>query len=717
MRTGLIAGVAVAAFAYPAAVVVGLGLRAGADGVESLPSQLNVQPPAQTSYVYAADGTTLLTEFYSEDRRFVPLAATSPYVQEAVIATEDSRFFEHRGVDVKGTIRAFVANQRAGAVSQGASTLTMQYVRNVLRDQARTPQDTVDATEQSTGRKVREMKLALELEKTWSKPQILEGYLNVAYYGHRAYGIWAASKIFFSKSPDQLTLAESALLAGLVQAPTSYDPTVDSAAATQRRNYVLDRMVDLGYISAAEALPAKASPVVLNLSTSPNDCVSVPAGHNDWGFFCDVFKQWWMRQPAFGANPDERLDNLRTGGYTIVTSLDPRVQAIAHTSVVQKESNNSRYALGEAVVQPGTGYVRALAVNRVYALDQSRNGVNTDPAKHAAGVPGSYPNTVAMLLGGGDVNGYQAGSTFKMFTMLTALQQGMTLNTAIYSPPKLTSAYYSGGDSRSTCKGGHWCPVNASSSMTGVQTMWSGFGKSVNTYWVQLEERVGAANVVSMAEKLGLTWHTDTDRLQATPAQRNAWGAFTLGVADTTPLEVANAYATVAADGVYCESLPVQSVKGPNGVEVSVAGTPVAAPRCTQAVSQATARAAADAALCTTGGGAKTGSCGSWSTYPGSASEVGRPFAGKTGTTDDTRAAWFVGFTPDLVGASFIADPDNPHDVAGDWNHWKPDQTVVDTIKRALAGSPVRYFTPPPASAVGTPQKVAVPKSAAKTRT
>ncbi|HWB38590.1 MAG TPA: transglycosylase domain-containing protein, partial [Rugosimonospora sp.] len=626
MRTGIIAGLAAAVFAYPLPAVVGLGLRAGADGFEGLPARLLVDPPAQTSYVYAADGTTLLTEFYAEDRRYVPLTATSPWVQEAVIATEDGRFFDHHGVDLKGTIRAFLANQRAGGVSQGASTLTMQYVRNVLRDQAATPQQTVDATEQSAGRKVREMKLAVELEKTWSKSKILEGYLNVAYYGHQAYGIWAASRIFFGTTPDRLTLAQAALLAGLVQAPSSYDPTVDPDAARDRRDHVLDRMADLGYLSPALAAQAKAEPVTLHLTASPNDCVAVAPQHNDWGFFCDVFKQWWMRQPAFGANPSERLDNLRTGGYTIVTSLDPRVQGIAQGTVLRTESTSSRYALGEAVVQPGTGLVKALAVNRRYALDQSHNGPSTDPAKRAAGIRGSYPNTVAALLGGGNVNGYQAGSTFKMFTMLAALEQGYTLNTAIYAPQRLTSAYYTGGG-RSTCAGGHWCPVNASRSMTGVQTMWSGFGKSVNTYWVQLEQRVGAANVVAMAERLGLTWHTPIDQQLASPALRNSWGAFTLGVADTTPLEVANAYATVAADGIYCEAMPVVSITGPDGKPATSGGVPVAAPRCSRAVSQATARAAADAALCTTGAGGKGGHCGGWSTYPGAAAAVGRPFA------------------------------------------------------------------------------------------
>ncbi len=699
LRTGLIAGVVVAAVSYPLAAITGQLVRSAADAVVSLPAALDVDPPAQTSYLYAADGTTLITEFYAEDRRTVALADTTPWVQEAVIATEDARFFVHHGVDVKGTVRAFVANQRVGGVAQGASTLTMQYVRNVLRDQARTPQDTVDATVRSSGRKAREMRLALELEKTWSKQRILAGYLNVAYFGHRAYGIWAASHVYFSKTPAQLSLGEAALLAGVVQAPSAYDPTVDPAAATARRDYVLDRMAALGYLSADLVGRAKAEPVTLHLSTAPNDCVS--AAHNDWGFFCDVFKQWWMRQPAFGANPDERLDHLRSGGYTIVSSLDPRIQAVAQRAVLGKEPVTSSYALGEALVQPGTGLVQALAVNRVHALDQSHNPANSDPAKRRAGVPASYPNTVGMLLGGGDEVGYQAGSTFKMFTMLAALEHGTPLNTRIYAPRTLVSTYYGGETGRNSCRGGHWCPSNASGAMTGYQTMWSAFGKSVNTYWVQMEQRVGAGNVVAMAERLGLRWHTDVDRRMAGPGQRDGWGSFTLGVADTTPLEMAAAYATVAADGIYCEPLPVRSIAGPDGAAIRHGGAPVAAPRCTRAVSPATARAAADAARCPTGYGAARGSCGGWSTAPGSAAAVGRPFAGKTGTTDNTQAAWFVGFTPELAGASFIADPDNPHHVAGDGNSWKPDRTVVESIHAALTGAPVRQFIPPPPGIVG----------------
>jgi membrane peptidoglycan carboxypeptidase len=703
VRAGLIAGVVSAAVAYPIAAVGGLGAKAGADLINGLPRNLNVNPQAQTTYLYAADGRTLLTTFYEEHRKYTPIGQISPYVQQAIVASEDARFFEHRGVDMKGIARAFVANQQAGAVSQGASTLTMQYVRIALRDSAQTPAEAIAATEQTNGRKIREMRFATELEKQVSKTEILERYLNAAYFGHRAYGIFAASEVFFSKRPKDLTLVEAATLAGLVKAPSGYDPAKrDRAAATDRRNYVVNRMVELGYISADAAAAAKKQPIRLRLTTPPNDCISVPRRYNSWGFFCDFLKSWWMSQPAFGANPGEREEQLRRGGYRIVLSIDPRVQQIAQRHVLNNLSTSSPYANGAVFVQPGTGLVKAMAVNRVYSLDQRHNGPHTDRSKRGL-IPSTYPNTVNPLLGGGDLPGYQAGSTFKIFTLLAALDAGYPLSTSFFAPYRLVSRYLAGWSEPSTC-GGRWCPHNASGAMTGRHNMWTGFGKSVNTYFVQLEQAIGAERVVRMAERLGLRWRTDVDKMMAAPGRANKWGAFTLGVADTTPLEMANAYATIAADGRYCEPLPVRSITGPDGKPVmyTPAGATrpveVAKPRCTQAVSMAAARAATDAARCVTGYGASRGGCGGWSTGSMAYPMINRPFAGKTGTTDSTRAAWFVGFTPELAEASFVADPDHPLNAVGDRFYNDPIRAVAYTIRDSLAGKRVRYFSPPPRS-------------------
>jgi len=232
--------------------------------------------------------------------------------------------------------------------------------------------------------------------------------------------------------------------------------------------------------------------------------------------------------------------------------------------------------------------------------------------------------------------------------------------------------------------------------MAGVHTMWSGFGQSVNTFFVQLEQMVGAERVVRMAERLGLTWHTDEDRRLASPENANNWGAFTLGVADTTPIEMANAYATLAADGVYCEATPIISITDSRGRPVAAGN-----PKCTQVISADVARAAVDVTRCPPGGQPFAGSCGGWSTAPGIAAAVGRPMGGKTGTPDNPRAAWFVGFTPELAAAAFIADPDNPFHVAGDWNAHKTNDAVAGLLKRGLEGFPIRDFTPPSPAMVG----------------
>jgi len=712
LRAGLIAGVVVAAASYPLAAVGGLSAKAGAHAVDALPADLVIPPLAQTTYVYASDGKTLLTEFYQEDRTYTPISKMSPYIQEAIVASEDSRFYDHDGVDVRGVARAFVANDQAGDVSQGASTLTMQYVRNALRDGADTPQSALEATEQTDSRKVKEMKLALELEHKMTKTQILEGYLNVAYFGHRAYGVDAAAHIYFSTTPENLTLPQAAMIAGIVQAPTTYDPTgSDKGAALARRNYVINRMAQLGYISPAVAKADTATPIKLKLSTPPNDCVSISKKHNDWGFFCDMFKTWWLSQPAFGKTQDDRLDALEQGGYRIVTSISPKIQSAAQHAVLKNESKNSKYALGEVLIQPGTGRVKAMAVNRTYSLDQSHNKPNSDRLKRNKHIKGNYPNTVAPLLGGGDLPGYQAGSTFKTFTMLAALDMGYTLNMSYYAPEKYRSIYLGSG-----C-GGRWCPSNASGSDTGRQNMWSGFGKSVNTYWVQVEQKIGAGQAVRMAQQLGVKFRTPIDQKLASPAHRNGWGSFTLGVADTTPLDIANVMATIANQGTYCEPLPVQSITGPDGkpamMDVNGKQVRVDAPRCHRVFSKDVARAATDAARCVTGYGAARGGCGGSGTAHQIYGEVGHPIAGKTGTTDENRTAWFSAFTPQLAVSSFVADPDSAADAAGGGQHPKPMATVGATMKNALKGMPKLHFTPPSNKMLGKahPHKLVCPAS------
>ncbi|WP_446216530.1 transglycosylase domain-containing protein [Micromonospora sp. IBHARD004] len=695
LRAGLIAGIVVAAVAYPLAAFTGIGAKATAHAVEQKTSILKTALPAETSYLYAPDGKTVLTMFYEEYRQYTKISDMSANIQQAIVAAEDNRFYQHRGVDPKGVARAFVANARSNGVSQGASTLTMQYVRMALRDSASTPKEVQEATQQTSLRKVKEMRMALDVEKELSKEQILERYLNSAYFGHRAYGIYAAAQIFFSKTPATLTPVEAATLAGLVKSPSEYDPiTSDQKDATGRRNYVLDNMTRLGYMSPDAAAAAKAEPIRIKLTNPPNDCASIDDKHTRWGFYCDYLKNWWSAQPAFGENRLERMDKLRRGGYRIVLAIDPKIQDAAEKNVGAKENTGSPFANGIVVAEPGTGRIKAMAVNRNYSLDLSENPSSSNP-EAGPKVKANYPNTVAPLLGGGSLPGYQAGSTFKMFPMLAALNSGKTLSTEFNAPYRYRSRVYN-----------DWQPTNASGAMSGQQTMWSAFGKSVNTYWVWMEEQIGADKGVRLAEQLGLRWRTDVDRDHASPTKAKQWGAFTLGVSDATPLEMANAYAAIAADGRYCEAIPVNSILNRDGTPATYS-TPggvqreIAKPRCRQVVSADAARAATDAARCPTGDTPAKGGCGGWSTADSVRGTVGRPVAGKTGTTDSTRSAWFVGYTPELAAASFIADPDNPFNAVGDGQSQVPIGAVAETLRDALKGQPTRQFTPPSDQIVG----------------
>ncbi|MEV0136394.1 transglycosylase domain-containing protein [Dactylosporangium sp. NPDC050688] len=673
---GVISGLVVAASVLPLALIGGSTVNAGRDVWRNLPSDLALPPPPQATYVYANDGKTLITTFYDEYRKDVPLEQIAPVLQQAVVAAEDTRFYQHRGVDGKSVLRALVSNGRGGA-QQGASTLTMQYVRNVLRnDPSLSPQQRVDAVADTPARKVREMRYATMLEQHLSKQDILKGYLNIAYFGAGAYGVYAASQTYFGKSALELTLPEAALLAGLLQSPDGDNPiSGDRDAALRRRAYTLDAMTKMGVISASDAAAAQAQELKLTQRGLPNNCVSVPQAHNDWGFFCDYFRQWWGSQPEFGATRAERDDALRTGGYTVVTSLDPGIQAIALNQSLSVYGYGSARSMPLAVVTPGTGRVLAMAVNRRYSLDPN-------PRQHP-----QYPNTVNQLIaGGGGVAGYQAGSTFKMFTMLAALDAGMPLSTRYKAPSRLATVWPGSGPG--SC-GGRWCPGNDSPSwMDGDRTMWNGFGRSVNTYFVWLEQQIGARRVVEMAQRFGITFRSSADAAMA--AKADQWGSFTLGVASTTPLDLANAYAAIAAGGLYCQPLPVLSITDSDGKPVDAA-----APKCRQVVSEDVAAAATDAARCPVSRSSAYNKCDGGTAENVSGILGGRPVAGKTGSSERNSTETFVGFTPQIAAAGIAVNADNPNDHVGSGIAGSVNTAVAQTMAGALRGQPVQAFRPP----------------------
>jgi len=665
----------VAALAVVAAIPISVVLTAGSHWADAhnvaLPAQLVTPPDAQGSRIYAADGKTLITTFYDEDRHDVALATIAPVMQKAIVAAEDTRFFQHGGVDLKGVARALVNDSQDGTAQQGASTLTMQYVRNVLKeDPSLTAAQQQDATADTLSRKVREAQYAIKLEQVLSKQQILQNYLNIVYFGDGAYGIDAAAQRFFGTPPDKLDLAQSALLAGVVQSPDADNPASGSrAAARTRQLYVLAAMAKSGAITPAQQAAAAAEKLRFRAQATPNGCSDAGGGSAGWGFYCDYLRRWWDQQPAFGATAAERDLALRRGGYRVVTALRPDVQAEATRQSRSVYGVHSSRALPIAVVQPGTGQVLALAVNRAYGTGR---GQTVNP----------------LISGGGDLHGYPSGSTFKMFTMLAALEAGMPLSTGFDAPAKLPTQWPDSGPGN--CNG-MYCPGNDNPSwMDGFRTMWNGFGRSVNTYFVHLEQQVGPAAVVAEAKKLGISLSAPSDaRMAKTSA--STWGSFTLGVVDTTPLELAEAYATVASGGMYCKPLPVVSVTDPHGRRIPIS------PQCSRALSPDVAHAAADAARCPVGQQSTYAKCDG-----GTATQVAgffgdRQVAGKTGSTENNQTETFIGFTTTMAAAGTAADPADPADHVGSG----VESQVVDAVGRTLraavgaAGSP--DFTPPSA--------------------
>ncbi|WP_435055695.1 transglycosylase domain-containing protein [Micromonospora aurantiaca (nom. illeg.)] len=692
LLAGLLAGLVLALAALPGGLLGGFAARAALGAYADLPDALRTPVQPQRSYLYANDGTTLITTFYDVNRTDVSLDEIAPVMRQAIIAAEDRRFYSHGGADLRGIARALVANVKGGGTEQGGSTLTMQYVRNVLKtDPNRTPEERQAATEQTVGRKLQEIRYANALEQSLSKDEILNRYLNIAYFGSGAYGVAAAGQRYFGKAPADLTLGEAALLAGLVQSPDAYSPIDgDKDQALARRGYVLDAMAETGAITPQQAAAAKTEPLTLRPTAQPNGCTATAQGHDDWGFFCDYLRRWWLTQPAFGSTPEEREQALRRGGYRVVTTLDPEIQQTAQEQATKVYGYGNKRALPIAAVEPGTGRVLAMAVNRHYSLDANPDG------------QANHPNTVNPLISGGaSVDGYQAGSTFKMFTMLAALEAGKPLSTGFDAPSRLPTRYAS--DDEGNCDG-TWCPANANPQwMDGYRMMWDGFGRSVNTYFVWLAEQVGEDKVVEMAQRLGITFRADSDAAFARDNAAN-WGAFTLGVAATTPLDLANAYATVAAEGTYCTPLPVVSVTAPDGGAVDVAQ-----PSCKRVLEPDVARAATDAARCPVGQQSAFDQCNG-GTATAVDRIVGRPVAGKTGSSERNATETFVGYTPQVAVAGIAANPDDVTDPVGSAVQAKVIDAVARTIKTALAGKPVADFTAPSRALVGDPQRPQPPR-------
>ncbi len=603
-------GVLVAGIAIPFVAVAGLGARATADSMDNLPRSLTTQPLAQRTRVLAADGSLLAT-WYQQNRINVPLDKVAMIMRKAILSIEDYRFYDHGALDLKGTLRALVTNQASGGVVQGGSSITQQMVKQTLINQAGEDKKKIAAAQADTfERKFRELQYAIAFEQKYSKDWILERYLNVSYFGDGVYGIDAAARHYFHRPAAALKLRQAALLAGIVKNPTDYDPTNDPAQARQRRNVVLGRMAELNVISRSEARKASKRSLGLRVSSTRNGCVGT-----NGEFFCDYVREYLLADPALGATVTDRKRLLNGGGLTIQTTLDPRMQRAADTAVANHVKATDQAIGGLAMVQPGTGQVRAIAQSRPMGSNRAKGQTFLNYV-----VPRQY----------GDANGFQAGSTFKAFVLAAAIDQKTPLNTRIPAPPTIQIR----PDQLRTCDGtlqsnDVWTVGNSTGKETSYD-LYSGTQNSINTFYAQLEVRTGLCEPVTLAREMGVI-----------VPESDVVGPFTLGVTDTNPVTMASAYATFAARGEYCEPHPVTSVTTSTGkVLVDYPD------KCKRLFPDYVGDAVNDILR----GVQEPGGFG----YSNGL-QLNQPSAAKTGTIQENRAVWYVGYTPNMATAAMLA--------------------------------------------------------------
>lgn len=614
LAVAVLAGVVVAGMVLPFVGPAGIVARDSVEQFENLPRAFRTPALPVRTRIFAADGKTLLATVFDENRVETTLDKVAPVMRQAVVAIEDSRFYEHNGFDPRGFIRAAVTNVTAGEVAQGGSTLTMQYVKNVLVTAARTEDEQKAAREDTVTRKLREIRYAMALEKKLTKDQILERYLNISYYGARAYGVQAASQRYFSKSAGQLNLVEAATLAGIVQQPSRFDPTRNPKQSQARRDVVLNRMAELGYITVEEAREAKAKDVTdyLKPRVQYNGCTTSFAP-----FFCDYAVRMVKDMKALGSTASKRAEAWRLGGYRIYTTLDPKAQKAATAAAMNAipPTDPSRKAVAVAMVEPGTGNIQAMTQNRTWGT---------------SGAGKTAINYAVDYADGGTI-GMQAGSTFKIFTIVAAFEAGLDPFALIGSPERRTFTGFR------DCSGYVFPPYSVkNSTRSGTFDIFRGAAFSVNTYFVELERRAGLCRTVTAAKKMGVHLASG-EKMPVLPS-------FTLGSMDVSPLTVANAYATVSAHGVYCAPRAIVKIVDRNGKKLSVPR-----PACKQAITRDVADATAAVLSNVVDGGI--------SGRTGGAMSIGRDTTGKTGTTNDNAAVWFAGGTPDLATAVWVGDP------------------------------------------------------------
>ena len=668
-------GVVTAGMLVPVAGPTALAAKSVPSVFNELPGDLQTVAPAEESQLLDSSGG-VIAHFYDKQRIVVPSANIADVMKKAIVAIEDKRFYEHNGVDATGIARALVTNL-GDSGRQGASTITQQYVRNSLAERGYLEGDADQvsaATEQTTERKLREIKYALALEKTQSKDEILTGYLNIAPFGPITYGVEAASQRYFSKSASELNYLEAALLAGLVQSPVQYDPLTHPEAAQERRDTVLATMLDQGVITQEEYDEGIATSVdsMLHPTVSSEGCSGADSSK---AYFCDYVLSQFLEDPTFGATRIERERLLKTQGITIRTTLDTAKQDAAYASLTNAIPVGDASGLNDALVSldPRTGKVLAMAQNTTYGIESGQ--------------------TMANYSADGNL---QVGSTFKVFILLQWFKEGHSAYETVGS----ANTFYPNGsfkcDGRSITTEGY--QVNDLAGKTGTMNVVRATGQSVNQAFVNMASRVDFCSIFETAYDMGIT----EDGEVPSPFPANI-----LGSVSSSPLQMASVFATIANSGQQCKPQSIESVtdRDENVLKEFAAD-------CKEVISADVANKTA--ALL-------TASAGQY--YTSTRLGDGRPFAAKSGTTDGHANTWLTGFTPSLATAAWVGHGDNSsQEVSGvvingvyhseifgetyvGQNIWAPYMT------QALAGTPIEAVSNANIGAT-TPQRGGTPTPA-----
>ncbi|WP_425862980.1 transglycosylase domain-containing protein [Arthrobacter sp. TWP1-1] len=628
-----ICGVLVAGLMVPAVALAGGTATSSISFFDDLPDEMNVGTPALSSKILAADGSVIAT-FYDQNRTEVPLDSISPFMKDAIVAVEDSRFYEHGGIDTRGLMRAVTSMARGGG-RQGASTITQQYVSNVI-NQTYAANGELEKVKQGDGKgvgdKVREIKLAIAVDKKYSKEEILQGYLNWVFFANNNYGIEAASSFYFSAHAKDLTLPQAALLAGVVNRPSYYDPVVNPDNALSRRNMVLDHMLDQGMIDAKQHADAVKAEIGLKVQDNRNGCTTAVRAE----YFCQYVSNLILNDPNYGKTVEDREKLLLQGGLTITTTLDPGLQDAAQAQFANftpAENNPDKVGQSLVTVQPGSGKILAMAQNSKLISPEGQFNSDYNFNVDRVDVNGNS-------LGG--AGGFDVGSTIKPFTFAEWLNSGHRINEVVNAAVR---KYPIGFQWTNTCGSttgvyddnagdGSKDLQNAENNFYQRLTAREGLYNSLNTATFATAAQLDMCNIQKMMTATGI--HLGGDPKQPYSVE---FVSSLLGSGEVAPLIMASAFATFASGGTHCDPVALVSVTNLKGDKFPVPGA-----NCKQTVNPEVAAGVTSVLqeVLVRGSGYLIG--------------LEYPAAAKTGTTNNSEQTWTTGYTRGLVTSSWVGN-------------------------------------------------------------